>query len=302
MISLSTAWNHNAAPDLASVFAAGRKIGVESFELGVSSARADLRVVESEIERHGTKISSVHAVWAEREIPSSCRYGDWVADPNEDRRREGVRLVRETLDAARRVGAKAVVLHGGVLPMPDGLSLQRELQRLAASNPGPLRDPPGLGKFIEDRKSAAPPYLRALEASLKELCEYAPDVAIALENRYYISDLPHGDEFQVLFDRVGAPNLRAWHDVGHAYVLGRIGFLDHLGLLEQSRDRLAGVHLHDIRGFEDHRPPGSGDFNFACLGEYLRPDVIRVMEIASGFNAKEVKRGRLHLAEMYGIE
>ena len=39
MISLSTVWNHKAAPDLAGVFAAGRKIGFELFELGVSSAR-----------------------------------------------------------------------------------------------------------------------------------------------------------------------------------------------------------------------------------------------------------------------
>lgn len=300
MIALSTAWNPKKR--IAKTFAAGRRMGFGAFELNGPSGRLDLPALLTDIEKHDVRISSVHAVCTEEDIPWSSTWGDWVGDADEDRRREGVRLVRETLDAARRVGAKAVVLHGGVLPMPDGLSLQRELQRLAASNPGPLRDPPGLGKFIEDRKSAAPPYLRALEASLKELCEYAPDVAIALENRYYISDLPHGDEFQVLFDRVGAPNLRAWHDVGHAYVLGRIGFLDHLGLLEQSRDRLAGVHLHDIRGFEDHRPPGTGDFNFACLGEYLRPDVIRVMEIASGFNAKEVKRGRLHLAEMYGIE
>jgi len=302
MISLSTVWNHNAAPDLAGVFAAGRKIGFELFELGVSSVRADLRAVENEIERNGTKISSIHSGWTERDVPPACRFGDWVAEPDEDRRREGVGIVREALDAARRVGAKAVVLHAGTLPMPEGWPLQHALWRLAAASPGPLRDPPGLGRFIEDRRRMAPPYLRALETSLKELCEHAPDVAIALENRYYINDLPHGDEFQLLFDRVGAPNLRAWHDVGHAYLLERIGFLGQIDLLERCRDRLAGVHIHDIRGVEDHRPPGAGDFNFACLSEYLGPDVIRVMEIAPKFDAKEVKRGRLHLAEMYGIE
>jgi len=302
MISLSTVWNHKAAPGLAGVFAAGRRIGFESFELGVSSARADLRAVEAEIEQNGTQISSIHAVWSEGEVPRESRFGDWIAEPDEARRREGVRLVRETLDAARRVGAKAVVLHAGTLPLPDAWPLQQELRRLAASSPGPLRDPPGLGRFIEDRKRVAPPYLRSLETSLGELCEHAPDVAVALENRYYINDLPHGDEFQRLFDRVGAPNLRAWHDVGHAYLLGRIGFLDQLDLLELCRGRLAGVHMHDIRGVEDHRPPGMGDFNFACLAEHLGPDVIRVMEIAPKFAAKEVKRGRLHLAEMYGIE
>lgn len=301
MISLSTSWSPRKRPSLAKVFAAGQKIGFRSFELGVSPAPFDLKAVLGAIERDGITISSIHAVCSEREVPPANRRGDFIAEPDEARRRDGVALVKETIDIARQVNAPAVVLHCGVLPLLDARIVQRALCRLAANTAEPLHDPPELRPLVELRRRVAPPYLDALEASLKELTEYAPDLLLGLENRYYIGELPYGDEFQRMFDRVAAPNLRYWHDVGHAYVLDRIGFIDHLGLLERYAGRLAGIHLHDIRGCEDHRPPGTGDFDFGLLARHLRPDVIRVMEIAAEHSAKAVRRGREYLAQVWQV-
>lgn len=302
MIALSTAWNPKDLSSLSKLLALGRKIGFESFELGISSATFDLAAVLDAIERHEITISSIHNVCSERDVPAATRRGDWVGEPDEALRREGVALAKGTLDIARRVGAPAVVLHGGALPIPDGRELQFELFRLVSRGADPAEREPFLKALTEQRKQIVPPYLCALEESLKELCEYAPDVLIGLENRYYVADVPQLDEFQLMFDKVAAPNLRYWHDVGHAHVLERIGFGSQLGLLERYGGRLAGMHLHDIRGLEDHRPPGTGDFNFAALTEYLRPGVARVMEIASDHSPRAVKRGRRHLAEMYGID
>ncbi len=303
MISLSTAWTpEKLRRRPAKIFAAGKKMGFNAFELGISPARFDLRAVTSAIERRGIEISSVHAVCSQRQVPPPTCRGDWVAEPDETLRRQGVDLVKETLDIARRVGAPAVVLHGGTLPMADAADLQARLFYLESLGSEAPQRPPDLAKFTRQRAEIAEPYLAALEASLRELCEYAPDITLALENRYHISDLPHGDEFQRIFDRVAAPNLRYWHDGGHACVLDRIGFLDHLGLLDKYAPRLAGMHLHDILGFEDHRPPGTGDFNFGAIADYLRPDVIRVIEVSSVHSAKAVERGRKHLAEAYGIK
>ena len=301
MIALSTAWVPKRSARLAKVLAAGRRIGFTSFELGVSDVPFDLDAVRKAIDRRGIRIVSIHAVCCEGGVPGPTRRGDWVAEPDEARRRHGVRLVRETLDIARRVGATAVVLHGGVLPVPDLREYQIELYRLMSrgADTGHLQKP--LQRLLEQRARMAPAYLRALEASLEELCGYAPDVRIGLENRYYLSDLPHRDEFEAVFDRVSAPNLGYWHDVGHAHLIERLGFADQLEWLGRYADRLVGIHLHDIRGVEDHRPPGTGDFNFAALTDYLRPDVLRVLEIASGHSARAVRKSRDHLAEMYGI-
>ena len=301
MISLSTAWNPKQLRSVAKQIAAGRRLGFRAFEIGMSVFSLDLEAVMKEVERHALAISSVHALCSAREEPPPLDWGGWIAEPDEARRQEGVALTKETIDIARRVGAGAVVIHGGTLPMPDGPALQGELYRSASPGAREGRHPM-LDAFIEQRKRIAPSYLRTLETSLKELCEYASGMVLALENRYYISELPHNEEFQLLFDRVGAPNLRYWHDTGHAQILDRLGFVSQVGLLEQYGGRLAGMHLHDIKGFEDHQPPGAGDFNFGAVAEHLRPGVARVMEISSRFPGKAVRRGKEHLAEVYGIE
>jgi len=301
-IALSTAWAPKGAARLGKVLAAGRKIGFKAFELGVSRVPLDLDAATDAVERGRGEIGSVHAVCTEEEVPAAACRGDWVAEPDELLRREGVRLAKASIDSARRVGARAVVLHGGALPLPDARRFQYEMYRLI-SRGGTVADcRPVLDRLRSDRAALAPPYLRALQASLAEVCEYAGDLLIGLENRYYLSELPQGDEFAELFDRVAAPNLRYWHDVGHAHVLDRIGFVRHLELLERYGPRLAGMHLHDIHGFEDHRPPGTGEFNFAALTDFLRPDTLCVMEISDGHPARAVKRGRKHLANVYGIE
>lgn len=301
MISLSTAWCPKGVSTLGKLFAAARRIGFDSFELGVSPVPFALDAVLRAVERNEVSISSVHAVCREGEVPAPTRRGDWIAEPDEERRREGVRYAKETIDVARRVGARVVVLHGGVLPMPDGPALQAGLYRLVSEGAPPERIRTCLDSILAEREMLVPAYLRALETTLRELCDYAPDVILAIENRYYLHDVPHGDEFERIYDHVAAPNLRYWHDVGHAHVLDRIGFVRHADLLERYSARLAGVHLHDIRGFEDHRPPGTGEFDFGLVAGVLRPDTVRVMEIAAGHAAADVRRGREHLAEAYGI-
>ena len=300
MIALSTAWNPKK--QLAKTFAAGRKMGFEAFELNGPSGPIDLPALLKAIEKHGVRISSVHAVCTEEEIPWWSTWGDWVGDADGDRRREGVRLAKGTLDIARRVGAPAIVLHCGLLPVPDADPFERAVFKSLGEGITPPKLKEQIQAFDNERRRYAGPYLDALETSLKELCEYAPEIVIGIETPYHIYSIPHGDEVQRVLDNVAAPNLRYWHDVGHAHLLDLIGFVDHLSHLDRCGGRLAGMHIHDIRGVHDHQPPGTGDFNFGALKKYLRPGVIRVIEVHSEQSAKAVKKGRQHLAEMYGID
>ena len=300
MIALSTAWNPKKR--IAKTFAAGRRMGFGAFELNGPSGRLDLPALLTDIEKHDVRISSVHAVCTEEDIPWSSTWGDWVGDADEDRRREGVRLAKGTLDIARRVGAPAMVIHCGLLPVPDADAFEQAIfKSLDQEIPLPKLDEL-LRQFSDERRRYAPPYLEALETSLRELCEYAPEIVVGVETPYHLYSIPHAEEVQQVLGRVDAPNLRYWHDVGHAHRLDIIGFVDHLSHLVRCGDRLAGMHIHDIRGVRDHLPPGMGDFNFGALTEYLRPGVIRVIEVHSEQSAKAVEKGRRHLAEMYGID
>jgi len=302
VVALSTAWHPRRATRLSAVFARARKAGFTAFELGVSAVPFDLKTAVDEVESGRATVTSVHAVCTESPVPPGTKRGDWLGEPDEDLRRQGVTLVKETLDVARRVGAGAVIVHAGVLPMDDGRAAQSASLLLVSEGADPEGLQPRLDELRLERERLLPPRLRALEASLAELCEYAPDVLVALENRYFMHAFPHGDEFRLLFERVAAPNLRYWHDVGHAHLLDRIGFINHAQLLRQNTDRLAGVHLHDVRDFRDHRPPGEGEFDFGMLGEHLRPEVLRVMEIEPATPARALARGRRHLAATYGID
>ncbi len=300
MLALSTAW-HPRRYSLGKVFKKAKKIGFREFELGVSAQPIDPDDAVDAVRRDEIKITSIHAVCSRRGIPRVNKRGDWIADLDAGRRRAGIDIVRETLDIAREAGARAVVLHGGVVPVPDHSKRQFRLYKMIEEG-APEEERERLrSALLSDRSRAAPACLDALAASLEELCAHAPDIVLALENRYYAAELPLDREFDELFDRVDAPNLRYWHDVGHAHILERIGLIDHLALLHRQSDRLMGVHLHDIRGFDDHRPPGTGDFDFAALKGYLRPDVLQVLEMGADLSARSIRRGAQHLATAYGI-
>ena len=300
MIALSTAWNPKGRLD--KTLAAGRKLGFEAFELSGPQGPVDPAAAVKALDRLGVRIVSVHAVCSEGDVPHGASWGHWAGNVDESRRREGVRLAKETLDIARRLGAGAIVMHGGLIPMPDAMTFQSAILQCLDDGAEFVRLSERVKEFAEQRRRLAGPSLDALAASLTELCPYAPDVDIALETPYWMRAIPHGDEFGQMFDRVGAPNLRYWHDVGHAQLLDRIGFLDATAQLDRYRDRLAGIHLHDIRGIHDHQPPGTGEFNFGSLADALGPGVRRVIEVHSEQSPKAVRKGKEHLAEMYGIE
>jgi sugar phosphate isomerase/epimerase len=302
MIALSTSWRPPKYESLAMIFAAGRKMGFEAFELGVNGLPFDAEAVLEAMARDGIRISSIHAVCSRKPVPRANERGDWVAEPDESLRTAGVAAMKETLDIARLVHAPAVVLHGGTLPIPGARTTQMALYRLAAISSGGLDDVPAVREFAEQRAAMVEPYLDALERSLAELCAYAPDVIIALENRYYLSDLPHGAEFRRVFDHLRLPNLRYWHDVGHAHIISRIGFVKHQDLLLSVDDKIAGMHLHDISGFSDHQPPGEGSFDFHRLTDFIEEETIRVMEMGSSHTPRAIKKARKHLAKVYGIE
>ena len=44
----------------------------------------------------------------------------------------------------------------------------------------------------------------------------------------------------------------------------------HRDYLERYQQNLLGLHLHDIKGTQDHLAPGTGDFDFSVLKPYIK--------------------------------
>ena len=91
-----------------------------------------------------------------------------------------------------------------------------------------------------------------------------------------------------------------WHDTGHAEVQQQLGFAFHEDWLSRFRDRMVGIHLHDIRGISDHHAPGKGTMNWEMIAKYLPRGVVKVCEIGE-WNDEERMKGAVRFLRERGI-
>jgi sugar phosphate isomerase/epimerase len=218
-----------------------------------------------------------------------------LASSDEEERRRAVRIAENTILYAKRFGARAIVLHAGRVPTRD---LMRDL---AATMDDPKRFSEFRERMIHKRAEDGRGCLDNVMRSLDDLVPFAMDlgIAIGVENRYYYREIPVLKEFEALFGRFKKGELFYWHDSGHAEVFERLGLASHRELLRRFSERLIGVHLHDIIGpVTDHRPPGTGTFDFSIIKQYLKPDTIIVMEVHEPATADEMRRGADHLMKV----
>jgi len=250
----------------------------------------------------GVAISSIHSpcpsVLSSRGVPVSSLS---LSSVDERERKEAVSFTKRTVGLAADVGAKAVVVHMGEVPIDPGL--QTRLHKLYDAG---LTQTKEYGQAKEElvlqRASQAAPYFNAARRSLDELCDYSGQkgILLGLETRFHLNEIPNMEEMSALLDEVQNHFLGYWHDVGHAEVQQQLGFSLHEQWLSRFQDRMIGVHLHDIHGISDHHAPGRGHMNWEMIAKYLRPGVIRVCEIGEWNDEKEM-RGVIKFLTMKGV-
>ena len=53
---------------------------------------------------------------------------------------------------------------------------------------------------------------------------------------------------------------------------------------------MIGIHLHDVKGFSDHRAPGTGIVDFKMIKQYLSEKTIKVVEAHSKSSETQVRK------------
>ncbi len=147
-----------------------------------------------------------------------------------------------------------------VRQMKACLSLAAEFSQLAVVHPGHLSP---LGMQMRDR---------AWEQNIlgiREICDHANDLGftIAVENMVNIPALlgREPSEIMGMMDTVDRVNLGFVLDVGHANTNGNLSCF-----LEQLRDRMVHVHIHDNHGIRDeHLPVGFGTVDWKAVSRAL---------------------------------
>jgi sugar phosphate isomerase/epimerase len=217
------------------------------------------------------------------------------------------RYSRRSIDFAKQVGAAAVVAHLGAVEH-GWANPTRTVRRLIEG-----RDGSGTGDLDRLRREAASclekvrkrkgVFWEATLARLEPILAHARGVGVAFcaENREKADELPIDHDFPELLQRHGpGSGLAVWHDTGHAHLKEKMGWMTQEAILAASGPRLAGFHIHDVRGFKDHLPPGTGEIDFGMVAKFVRPEHIVVLELNPRLHPTDVVESKVYLERTLG--
>ena len=300
MFALSTAWNADRWLDAKPLVAEIAGLGFRSLELNFSLSAELVRGIRREVRARSLKITSLHnycpfpETFKREEALPDC-YSLSAAD--EEERRQAVFFTKRTITTAADLGASAVVLHCGRVEIPDHT---RTLMRLSLS--GDPSYAAVFDAFRDERARKAGPYLDQLLKSLDDILPAAEKnhIILGIENRFYYREIPSLEECGIILERYkDHPLVGYWHDVGHAFIFEKLGFVREGALLETHGPRLRGLHLHNIKDLQDHQSPCDGDFDITRLIPYLKKDVIRVFEAHGHVPAEAIAACRKKLEGLF---
>jgi len=208
----------------------------------------------------------------------------------ESERERAVKLTFQTIDFANRLGAPLVVLHLGRVPIDpftDKLVEMAEAGEYLSRKYVKLKL-----KAVEQREKKAPLYLQRAKECLLRAVDYASQKGIKLgvEGRQCYEEIPTEMEATALLDEINAPEVVGyWHDFGHIQIKENVGFVDHAEWLAHISPRMFGGHLHDTEWpGKDHRPPFTGNTDFAKLVPLIPNPCLLVWEMGPRRKAEEI--------------
>jgi len=292
---LSTSWQSGLIQDGVELLDVVGASGLSCLEIDYRVSRETLRQMEPRLRSGEFTVLSLHNY-----CPTPPGYEGHhnvaalfnPASLDAEERKLAVRHSIRTIQTAADLGARLVVFHLGIIDMDFRM---KELFQLHEEEGG---DSSAFQKRMQElqqeraEKAGAhwTPLLRTVETVHAEA--HKRGILMGVENRYRLSQIPVGDEFDLLFNEFEGGELRYWHDVGHAEVFARLGLLDHeRDLLQRFQKRLAGMHIHDIAGFKDHLAPGMGTFNFSLLLPYLGEESLRIIEAHDPVDLAQLREG-----------
>ena len=204
-----------------------------------------------------------------------------LASLDDDERLAAIHFTKRTIDHVASVHARYVVVHLGAVG-GEMFESERNMRKMfdsgdrsrATTGPGTRR------RWSVARRKRRSIIERARD-TLAELVDHARPrgIAIGIENRLHHHEIPLPDEALDLLAPYPNDVAGYWHDVGHAEVQSRLGYIDKRAWLDALSERTIGAHLHDVEGIGDHRAPGLGDVEWDYIAAGIPEGALRVLEI-----------------------
>lgn len=292
--SLSTMWLRRNFPRMSDFLEGTRRLRVERVEL---NHQMDSSILDGN-DLGRSRFSSVHEPCPADVSTDELKQRDWLVSATEESNRaRGVAAIQRSIDLAQRWGLPLIVVHCGMVSAD--LTVETRLRSLFSAGQS---DTPEFRRVAQDliqaRRALVQDRLAAVKRSLRELLDAARPyhIKLGLENRYHYFDIPSLDEMGELLALAPSDELGFVYDVGHAQAMDRLGFYPHDQWLKRYSDRIVEVHLHDVRGVNDHLAPGLGEVDFDEVARFLPETAIRTLELDPSNSPEQVRAGLEHLA------
>ncbi|MDO9463900.1 MAG: TIM barrel protein [bacterium] len=289
MLGISTACMPGLSSSLDGFFKRSIEIGFDTFEIGVSSVKVSKKDVLNCQRRLKLKVASVHNIFTDKPVDPENKRGDFLASADEKKREETIELTLETAKFAKSLGARVVVLHAGYIEDKDLKESCRDFKKRWAEGNTHLQV---LREHLREMRTRyAYEYVERVIRSLRTLCQRDRETLFCLEPRVNFYEIPSLKEMEGIFNRIKEYNLCYWHDTGHCQVQENLGLSRQEDWLKTFREKMVGIHLHDVRCLEDHLLPGLGDMDFSLIRKYLLKKTIKVVEVGSKVSEEELRKG-----------
>ena len=285
-LALSTSWNVRRHERLAPALIEIRKLGFHLVELN-SVLPAMVPGLHEELARLGMAVQSLHdpCPWPVDAAGERIGWGavPELSAPRSEERLSALAQARRTIELARHLGARAVIVHLGQVEtsvtQPELLALLRsgrrdEYLRLRA-------------RALAEREARREPYLQSALACIRELGEWAGEAGVSL-----------GVEIRLVFAACEGLPVYYWHDTGHAYRQELLGLATADAYLQRFNGRLLGAHLHDARPDRDHLAPGLGELDLTDIGAHLPAGALRTLELSDSATAEQIRTAVVRLRQL----
>jgi sugar phosphate isomerase/epimerase len=293
MLGISTCWFENRSLN-------GEEIIKEILELGLEGVELEYRITHPIYQQmkpllnKTIKVLSIHNYFPK---PIECSHlkasGDLflLSSVDKDERTKAIQYTIRTLEHACDLEVVPVILHLGHVDMPN------PFVRIKRYYSDKKLDQEESVAYIREqnitRRNKVSKHLDAVLFSLERLNKEAEKKGIMLcvENRYHLHEVPDFQEIGIILNEFRGGHIRYWHDVGHAAAQERMGLCRQKDLLDAYSDFIMGVHIHDIKGLDDHLSPGKGDLDFRELSSFNKSDTFKILEIDSNVPRDELEGG-----------
>jgi len=303
-LGLSTSWNAAGLNDGREIVEQIKGLGFRAIEVEYRVSSEAVAGIKEAVDSGDIQVLSVHnytPLAAGEEATS--RGGDKrnLASPVDSERREAVWLTLRSLELARKLGARALVLHLGETDISRDYF--GDLARVVEEEGVGSRSAEDLRWSVRVRRDIIKSrHLKAAMSSLRDLLPFAQAAGIVLgiENRYYFHQVPLPEEIPSMLDELRSPFVRYWHDVGHAYVMEALGFTSWAGTMEDLVASAFGVHVHDSVFIRDHKAPGTGEIPLHSTLRLIPDEAIKILELASTVPRADIVDS-IPLLESFGL-